>query len=480
MLVYPSFFRIFVLPMKRRQGIITLLAFAVAFSFFQFAYPYHLIRREQQNLFLFDGDYIGQTYRGTGWLARFVSDFLEQFFHLPVAGPLIVAMLLMGIGVVTYRICRHFLGRWPSLSVAALLYIWSFLRETGNLYTTRYTVVVLGFLSLVLLALQCRKAWLRPIAAVALLAFGAWALGAPVHKHYGKPWSVPKFAYERLIGLDAEAARERWDKVLKLSEKDLYMVEASYFYNLARAMRGELGDRLFDHSQHGDATLLLRVGTDRTTFTNCVAGEAWFQLGQMTIAEQSAIISLQASPKHTGARYIVRLARVNLISGEDAAAQKYLNLLSTTLFYRRWALDRMPGRQDGQIRAQLVQARANLPRKDFVHNSTQTRELLLSLLEANPSNTLARDYLLCHDLLTYDLDTFIQDYMPDRIPARNYQEAVLIWLSQHDRLNPQEVARFGVDVSQVDRMGRFGRSPDRYRNTYWYYYMDALLSEDTP
>ena len=74
----------------------------------------------------------------------------------------------------------------------------------------------------------------------------------------------------------------------------------------------------------------------------------------------------------------------------------------------------------------------------------------------------------------------MQDYLPDRVPGRSYQEAVLIWLSQHDRLNPQEVARYGVDVSQVDRMARFSRNPDKYRKTYWYYYMDALLSEDEP
>ena len=456
------------------------LAFLCSFGFFQFAYPYHLIRREQMNLFLYDWDHIVQTYRGPGWLACFCSDFLEQFFHLPVAGPLAVALLLTLIGVVTYRICRRLLPVWPSLAAAALVFAWSFLRETGNLYITRYTVVVLGYLALVLLALQPRKVWLRPLAAVLLLAFGVWALGSPVHKHYGKPWSTPKFDYERIIALDAEAARERWDKVLRLSEKDLYMNEASYFYNLACAMRGEMGDKLFNHSQNGVASLLMRVGIDRTTFTNCVAGEAWFQLGQMTIAEQSAIISLQASPKHTGARYVRRLAQVNLIAGEDAAAQKYLNLLSKTLFYRKWALSRMPGRQDEQTRAALAQARARLPRTDFVHLGGDPRTLLLNLLEADPTNAQAREYLLCYDLLSYKLDSFVEEYLPDRIPGRIYQEALLIWLSQQDRLNPEEVARFGVDVSHVDRMNRFGRNPDKHKNTYWYYYMNALLSEDQP
>ena len=178
--------------MKEKKRIFALLAFLGAFGFFLFAYPYHLMRREQMNLFVYDWDYIRQTYRGAGWLVRFVSDFLEQFFHLSVAGPLVVALLLTGIGVVTYRICRHFLKDWPSLAVAALVFAWSFLRETGNLYMTRYTVVVLGYLSLVLLARRVRKAWLRPVAAVVLLALGFWTLESPVHKNYGKPWSVPR------------------------------------------------------------------------------------------------------------------------------------------------------------------------------------------------------------------------------------------------------------------------------------------------
>ena len=90
------------------------------------------MRREQLNLFLFDGDYISQTYRGTGWLVRFVADFLEQFFHLPVAGPLIVALVLTAIGWAAFKICRRFMGMWPSLAVGLLFFAWSFLREMGS------------------------------------------------------------------------------------------------------------------------------------------------------------------------------------------------------------------------------------------------------------------------------------------------------------------------------------------------------------
>ena len=458
-----------------RTGLVAaVLAFLGSWSFFRFAYPYHLMRREQQNLFLFDGVHIRETYRGMGFLGRFVADFLEQFFLAAVPASLIVALLLTGIGVVVFRICRHFLGKWPSLGIATLFFAWSFLRETGNLYLTRYTVATLALLSLVLLALQFKKAWLKPLAAVLLVGFGIWAFGSPVHKVYGKAWSVPQFKYERVLGLDTEACREHWDKVLQLSKVDLYTEEASYCYNLALAMKGRLGDDLFDHSQNYHYSLLFPASSDQTVMTNAMAGEAWFQLGDMTVAEQSAITSLQASPKHTGARYLVRLARVNLISGEDGAAMKYLTILGKTLFYGKWARSMMPGRQDEAVRVQLSDAHARLARKDIVHQLDRPREQLLGLLEADPTNAAARNYLLCYDLLTYDLDAFMQDFTPDMIKGRLYQEAVLLWLTLQGRLTPDEIARYGMDLSVSDRMNRFGLNPGAFKNTYWYYYLKAM------
>ena len=458
-----------------RTGLVAAaLAFLGSWSFFLFAYPYHLMRREQQNLFLFDGAYIRETYRGVGFLGRFVSDFLEQFFLAAVPASLIVALLLTGIGVVVFRICRHFLGKWPSLGVAALFFAWSFLRETGNLYLTRYTVATLALLSLVLLALQFKNAWLKPVAAALLVGLGIWAFGSPVHKIYGKAWSMPNLPYERVVGLDTETYREHWDKVLQLSKVDLYTEEASYCYNLALAMKGRLGDDLFDHSQNHHFSLLFPASSEQTVMTNAMAGEAWFQLGDMTVAEQSAITSLQASPKHTGARYLERLARVNLISGEEGAAMKYLTILGKTLFYGRWARSRMPGLQDETVRAQLSDAHARLARKDMVHQLERPRELLLGLLEADPANAAARNYLLCYDLLTYDLDAFMQDFTPDMIGARLYQEAVLLWLTLQGRLTPDEISRYGMDLSVSDRMNRFGMNPAAFKNTYWYYYLKAM------
>lgn len=454
------------------------LAFLAAFVFFQVAYPYHLMRREQMNLFLFDWDYIRETYRGVGWLARFVCDFVDQFFLLPVVGPLVVALLLTAIGVVVYRICRHFLGKWSSLGTAALFYVWSFLRETDNLFSTRYTLVLLAYLSLVLLALQARKAWMQGVAAAVLLAFGAWALGSPFHRYYGRPWGKPVITYDRVIGLDSEVSKEHWDKVIRLSKKDLHLLESSYCYNLAHAMKGDLARAFFNHSQESVRGLLLRVSTDKSAFSNCMAGEAWFQLGDMTLAEQSAIIMLQASPKHTGTRYLIRLARANLISGEDGAAQKYLDLLSKTLFYGNWAKRMMPGNQDAATVAELAESRERLARTDFVHHSVEPRNILLGLLEADPENALAREYLLVYDLLTFNLDDFAEEYALKKEDAPIFHEALLIWLSLQNEMTEANAARYGIAPAMISKMERFFINPDRYRNTYWYFYLNAMLEDE--
>ena len=454
-----------------REHTVGAVVFLASFGFFQFLYPYHLIRREQMTLFSYDWNYLTQTYHGTGWFGRLCGDFLEQFFHLPVAGPVIIALLLTLIALVTYHIFRKFSPRWLSVCVAAVVFVWSFFRETGNLYTTRYTLVVLGYLSLVLAALQFRNIWSRIGALALFLAIGVCILGSPVHKNYGKIWSTPKFEYERLVGLDAEVARGNWDKVLKLSEKDLYMVESSYCYNLALAMKGELGDRLFEHSQGEPSDLILRTTSDRSTFTNCLAGEAWFRMRNMTLAEQAAITSLQASPNHTGARYIKRLAEVSLIKGDEAAAQKYLGLLSHTLFYGKWARSMMPENQDEETRASILEARSMLATDDFVHLSGDPRPLLVGLLEANPANTIARNYLLCYDLMRYDIDQFMEDYLPYMSGSKLYQEAVVLWLSRDGLLTDENISKYGIDGATLNRMDSFSRMPGKYTTSYWYYYM---------
>lgn len=461
----------------RCRYIFTAVAFLAAFCFFAFAYPYHLMRREQLTLFLLDWPHIFSTYSGPGFIARFLADFLEQFFCFRLVGPLVVAALLTIIGTLAYNICRSFTGKKLSLLVAVIIYIWSFLRETETIYMTQYTIVTAGYLLCILAALKFRNAAARLGALALFAALGFWMLGSPYHKNYGKLIGRPDLEFEKLIALDVETSRENWDKVLDISKQNLLYNEAVYFYNLATAKKGGLAENLLRHPQNYEQGLFFLVTDQISPFSNGLAGEAWYQLGNMTLADQSAMVAMQSSPKHTGARFIRRMAMINLISGEDGAAQKYLGMLARTIVYRRWAKSMLPQNQDGQTKELIAQARANLARTDAVSPSNDYRLLLHKLLEANPGNGMAREYLLCYDLLMCDLAAFMEDYVPGKSNPAIYQEAALIWINiQHSegRMDVIRPAEFGITPDTVERLKKFYQFPNRYKNTYWYYYTEAM------
>jgi len=447
-----------------------LLGFLLSYGFFQFAYPYHLMRREQLNLFLFDGPYISQTYRGAGWLSRFLGDFVDQFLGIPVLGPVLIALIITAIAAVVYKCCRRFLGKKLSLTIAAVVFVWAFLRETENQYLTQYSLAVLGYLSFVYACFQFKKNWIVAASSVVAILVGLWAFGNPYHKHYGRLIGVPELVNEKVIALDVESSKENWDKIVDLTKQDLRLTQQSYYFNLAHAMKGELGNEVLNHTQNMANTLFLWVDSGTSPFANGIAGDVWFHLGDMTIAEQSAIVGLQSSPKHTGVKYLTRLAEVNLISDETGLALKYLNMLDKTLFYRKWAEKRMPGNQDEATVQRIAEAKAKLSKTDMTYGENNFRPVLQALVAANPDNRMAREYLLCYDLLRYDLESFMEDYKPQMIKGNVYEEATIIWLNLSEKTSQEEFAEYGVTEETLGRLNKFYRHPDRYHNTYWYYY----------
>ena len=72
------------------------------------------------------------------------------------------------------------------------------------------------------------------------------------------------------------------------------------------------------------------------------------------MAEHAAILGMIFSPHHTGARAVKRLAEINLVNGDEAAAMKYLRLLQKTMCYRDWAERRIPGKQTAEVCQWLV------------------------------------------------------------------------------------------------------------------------------
>lgn len=505
----------------------------VCFLFFRFAYPYHLLHREQMLLFTFTEGQWAEYAERPAAAACAAGDFLTRFFHYRNAGAPVAAVLLTLPGILTYFICRKQTGDGIATAACVGVIVWESLRFCDINYPLSGTVALTGALALFLLtdklkgkrafaagsiagtavcfwlfgygmfvfalfavtAALIRKrtrigALLTVVTAAALPAVAAnrylmmpsEAYTYPATVWYGKP----DFENERILGLNTEYYFENWEKMNELVFRGAPASSTAVCYNLANAMQGRLPERLMHYYQPAALGLFMPVNSESTYLSTQLAGEIWFRLGDMTMAEHAALLSMIFSPRNKNARMVQRLAEINLINGDNEAARKYLYILSKTGTYKQWAEERMPGKESGEVKEWLRRKRSFLPRTDTLRlSSTDVVKSLHLLLEANPDNRMARDYLLCFDLLMKDLSAFVKDYgrYYRGTPNRLYAEALMIHLYQK-RAAGDEVQAAGINPAVVQDFNEYNRlygqsqgNPSaletRFGRTYWYYYKFA-------
>ena len=303
-----------------------------------------------------------------------------------------------------------------------------------------------------------------------------------------KAWGHPDPISELAMGLSVEASRENWDKVAALAAEDRRSEVGTYYYNLANAMHDQLPDKLLDYYQPFERGLFLPVGTQSTPFKIACAGDVWFALGYMPLAERDAMLGMLFSPAHTGSRYLRRMAETNLVSGDYEAASKYLRMLLNSPRDRKWAQERFPGQWSPDYALRIAEKRNLMPQFDLVHGMDQAPIILRVLLGANYTNKMALDYLLCYDLLTKDLDAFVGDFDPSLTRSHLYEEAMLIFLAAKGGMNAENLAHYHISQANFQRFNRFvsiykrdngsGRNlTDEFGKTYWYYFYFAVKNE---
>ena len=115
------------------------LAFALAvFLFWRFRYPSVLSYQEQLQLFLFDGDYFWERMAEPGGFARYVAEFLVQFYNSVTAGAAVIALLFMLVQRLTWRLMRsesHY-----ALSFIPVMMLWYAMGDENVMLT--YTVAL--------------------------------------------------------------------------------------------------------------------------------------------------------------------------------------------------------------------------------------------------------------------------------------------------------------------------------------------------
>ena len=99
------------LMIKSWKPLLSLLFGVAVVIFWSVPYMSGLCFQEQYQMFLFDTNYFLERIVLPGGLADYISEFLVQFYYMPVLGGAIIALLLMGIQTVVWGLMKQYGAR---------------------------------------------------------------------------------------------------------------------------------------------------------------------------------------------------------------------------------------------------------------------------------------------------------------------------------------------------------------------------------
>lgn len=534
---------------RREIGILVATGgiFAVCcFSFFQFLLPYHLFFKEQIQLFLLTAEYFISYFEKPAWLAAYSGDFLTQFFYLRGGGATILTLILLLEWWMVMQVVRTFgltnkrIGRIALLSLIPVL-VDGYL-HTRLSYPLSMSVSVILVMALFLLYTRINNKWgalvygiislplLYIIAGVAFFLFPVFVLCYEISRKrirllywlilfvmagffptimkqvyllttrqaYRYPLKTLKisginFNSEKVLALASESYFENWKEVYELADEfKLSNTLATYYANIALSRRNELPGRLLEYYQPFSEGLFLQVGPQSNWIDIFFSSDVFFHVGDMNMAQHSAMLGMIFSPNHRSSRMVKRLAEINLVNNDSTATRKYLRMLDATLFHRKWALEHekmLTG--DIEDYPWLKTKRSQIPMRDTLRLSSDYPASLRVLIESNPADNYALDYLLCFYLLNKNMQSFSETYdtwyKSKKSRAKLYDEALLIKLAA-TKATPKEVASYAIppdvitDFTEYTRIyeqsnGDLEQLRERFGSTYWFYFHFARMQK---
>jgi len=301
-----------------------------------------------------------------------------------------------------------------------------------------------------------------------------------------------------LFEVDYYAYRKRWSDVLAsaaLSTANVYVRHAA---NRSLYHTGRLGDEMFHFSQHPDDLFLSTDGRRLRSFNperlashrvQWRVSEIHMDLGLHHVAEFDLLFLME----FFGERPMIlqRRALLSMAKGDNGAAQICLGALATSLFHSKWAnhyLERLrvdPGLTDDE---EVQRLRRVMMKEDPAPASFDYIDAMKFILQENPHNRMAFEYLMSLYLLNKQLDDFarnlhrLDDFDYQEIPV-HYEEAILLHTSGMEkyidlhgrRVRSETLLRFqGFQSMREGQRGNGEEGADslarQYGTTYWFYY----------
>lgn len=428
--------------------------------------------QEQHALFLFDAAYIKQTIHDQG-IIYCLGAFIIQFYHIPWLGASIVAAMLTAIYLMTESIIRRLTGLRDLLQLGAAAAVGLYFtlhgvdQNPGIVTAVFLALLVAQASSLRISAL--RKSSLRPLQfALPIVLAAAYIMG-------GYWWELRNYDRNERAMIRAERAVKQgdWDLAINITENYINLGRNNtlmhYLRNYALAQKGELLKRLFDVPQESGIEGLFFPwrGNSRAAEYGHLAHEL---AGNINDAHHWAFEAMTVWGET--APHLIDLARYNIAMGRPRVAQKFVNRLSHSLFYRSEAKEFQ--QQIDDMERGISTTETSRPTR-FINVIYPARDLM-EIVKAEPDNKPARDYLLALLLLANDQEALIGQLRPGEKNPEVVEQAMLIY-SLYPRVTP--LSDLGLEFSeatsekfaQYHSMMRSGsdRLKEQLGNTFWYY-----------
>jgi len=262
---------------------------------------------------------------------------------------------------------------------------------------------------------------------------------------------------------------KQWNKLLELG-RTLPKGKSNVYFNhdIIRALyhTGRLPYDLFQFPQtpHG---IFLTHQKKVSYLTQLKLCDTYLELGQVNMAEKLAS-EILATRNHSGFA-LEKLAWINIVKsavqptvGQNCTARIYLNALKKDLIYRSTAEDIFddlnknfsPERMTyiNRLRSYMLQEGHPGTGKDSIE------QMLTALLDRNPRNKMAFEYLMVVYLLSGNVDKIaanmirLDDLGYQNIPTL-YEEAVLIHLGSHGQKIDSK--KFNIRSQTIQRYNKF-------------------------
>lgn len=298
----------------------------------------------------------------------------------------------------------------------------------------RPTLIVLGVIVLVLAvdivvrrrsrvarpARDEREQRLRAVAGIAVLA------GVTVLTSYG----LVDQESRTLLRANYFARTNQWSALLdEIAQYPPAAYSPGLLYDINRALleTNQLGDRMFEFPQ--DPKFLLQLGGEAVPHRGCFA--LLLRLGCVNEAEHVAYEALEVRGPRP---YLLRdLAVIHIVKDRPDAARVFLRWLSRDLVYGAWARERLQQLADDprlENDPEVSDIRQHMMREDSLVVSNY--DLLTALVQENPHNRAAVEYLTAYHLLTCQIEQ-VAKQLPrlreagyDHLPT-SYGEALLLY-----------------------------------------------------